>query len=73
MSAPHLNQRELSRRWHISPCTLEQWRSRGTGPRYLKIGGKVLYRQEDIEAYESENLHQCGRRNKHDTQIEVAP
>ncbi|MEI8396807.1 MAG: helix-turn-helix domain-containing protein [Rhodospirillaceae bacterium] len=58
MSATHLNQRELSRRWHLSPYTLERWRSLGEGPRFLKIGGKVLYRQEDIEAYEAEHLRQ---------------
>ena len=44
---------ELSRRWHMSHRTLEQWRWKGIGPRYLKIGGRVLYCLEDIEAYEA--------------------
>ena len=48
----HLNQVELSRRWSLSPRTLERWRWLGEGPRYLKIGGRVVYRLEDIEAYE---------------------
>jgi hypothetical protein len=37
----------------MSTRTLEQWRWKGIGPRYLKIGGRVLYRLEDIEAYEA--------------------
>ena len=50
----HLNQIELSRRWSLSPRTLERWRWLREGPVYLKIGGRVVYRLEDIEAYEAE-------------------
>ena len=39
----HLNQVELSRRWSLSPRTLERWRWRGLGPQYLKVGGRVVY------------------------------
>jgi Helix-turn-helix domain len=53
----HIDQILLSRRWRISPRTLEQWRWQGRGPRFLKIGGRVLYRLIDIEAYEAENMH----------------
>ena len=49
----HLLTVELGRRWHMSDRTLEQWRWKGIGPRYLKIGGRVLYCLEDIEAYEA--------------------
>jgi hypothetical protein len=55
-----LHQIDLSRRWKISPRTLERWRSDGTGPRYLKIGGRVRYRLEDVEAYEVANVHEAG-------------
>ena len=50
----HLNQIDLSRRWSLSPRTLERWRWLREGPEYMKIGGRVLYRLEDIEAYEGE-------------------
>ena len=50
----HLNQIELSRRWSLSPRTLERWRWLRQGPVYLKMGGRVVYRLEDIEAYEAE-------------------
>lgn len=52
MSTRHLNQIELARRWRISERTLERWRWLKQGPAYLKIGGRVAYRLEDIEAYE---------------------
>ena len=52
----HLNQIELSRRWSLSPRTLERWRWVGEGPRYLKIGGRVLYRLADVETFENEGL-----------------
>jgi hypothetical protein len=54
----HLNQIHLARRWNVSPRTLERWRWLNQGPRYLKIGGRVLYRLEDIEAYERDAVHQ---------------
>ena len=57
MTIKHFNQVELSRRWSLSPRTLERWRWLRQGPTYLKIGGRIVYRVEDIEAYESSSLH----------------
>lgn len=31
--------------------TLEQWRYRGVGPRFVKVGRDVRYRWEDVDAY----------------------
>lgn len=56
MSITHLNQVELSRRWSISPRTLERWRWLGQGPQFLKIGGRVVYRLDDVEAYEAQQI-----------------
>lgn len=52
----HLTQHQLARRWGLSPRTLERWRWIGTGPAFLKIGGRVAYRVEDIEAWETQRL-----------------
>jgi hypothetical protein len=49
----HLNQVALARRWGISPRTLERWRWLKQGSRYLKLGGHVVYREDDIVAYET--------------------
>jgi hypothetical protein len=46
----------VAERWSVSPRTLERWRWTGQGPRFLKIGGRVVYRIEDIEAYEAGQL-----------------
>jgi predicted site-specific integrase-resolvase len=56
MSTKHLNQRELAERWNISQRTLERWRWVGDGPQFLKLGGRVVYRVEDVERYEAEQL-----------------
>ena len=53
-----LAQLDLSERWGISPKTLERWRVLGIGPCFLKLGGKVVYRLEDVEAYERQSLRQ---------------
>jgi hypothetical protein len=33
------------------PGTLRLWRLKGKGPKYLKIGHKVRYRRETVEAW----------------------
>lgn len=54
----HLTQLDVARRWRISPRTLERWRWIGGGPQYLRVGGRVVYRLADIEAFEQAQL--CG-------------
>ena len=54
MSEVCLSQIELAARWKISHRTLERWRWTQEGPRYLKIGGRVVYRVSDVEAFERE-------------------
>ena len=52
----HLGQKQLAARWSISEASLERWRSEGIGPKFLKLPGRVLYRQVDIEAFEESCL-----------------
>ncbi|HQY44002.1 MAG TPA: helix-turn-helix domain-containing protein [Paracoccaceae bacterium] len=61
-----LNQTELAARWKISPRTLERWRWIGDGPRFLKIGGRVIYRIEDVEAFERASLSAAGEQYRKD-------
>ena len=60
METKHLNQADLARRWRISPRTLERWRWVKQGPAYLKVGNHVVYRIEDVEAYETEQRRTGG-------------
>jgi hypothetical protein len=58
MPTPHLSQSELATRWRMSPRTLERWRFTGEGPQFIKIGGRVVYRLEDVEAFEARHTRQ---------------
>lgn len=53
-----LTQKHLAARWHISPRTLEQWRWLGKGPRFLKIGSRVLYDEDDVLTFEAAQMCQ---------------
>lgn len=35
----------------LSVATLANWRSAGTGPEYLKVGGRIRYRLADLDAF----------------------
>jgi hypothetical protein len=48
----HLTQLDLARRWRMSERTLERWRSQRVGPPHLKVVGHIIYRVDDVEAYE---------------------
>ena len=56
MPVKHLRQAEVAERWNISHRTLERWRWTGQGHRFLKLGGCVVYRIEDIEAFEAQQM-----------------
>jgi hypothetical protein len=60
----HLNQIELSRRWNLSARTLERWRWLRQGPPFLKLGGRICYRVDDIEAFEADQLQLIDKRAK---------
>lgn len=51
------SEQALAVRYGKTVRTLQRWRAEGYGPSYLRIGGSIFYRMEDIEAFEA------GRRN----------
>jgi predicted site-specific integrase-resolvase len=53
MTGTFLNAKELAQRWKLSPSTLERWRWLGVGPNFVKIGGRIRYRLDEVEAYEA--------------------
>ena len=55
---PCLTQKELARRWTVSHRTLESWRWTGQGPAFMKIGGRIIYRFDDVLAHEVAHLRQ---------------
>lgn len=58
MTARWLTATELAERWRRSPRTLERWRTEQTGPAWFRLHGRVLYRVEDVLAYEQACLEQ---------------
>lgn len=52
----NLTTEELSKRWSIAPGTLSNWRSQGSGPKYAKLGRRVVYRLKDVENFEKKHL-----------------
>ncbi len=58
-----LSAQQVSERWGgiVKTSTLDTWRSRGKGPRFTKIGGRALYRLDDLEAFEEAQRRQSTR------------
>lgn len=47
-----LSELEVSASLKISPQTLRNWRAKGEGPRFVKIGKRVVrYRRSDVDAF----------------------
>jgi predicted DNA-binding transcriptional regulator AlpA len=49
-------ERDVSDRLHLSMKTLRNWRVRGEGPKFFKIGRLVRYRLSDVLAWEEASL-----------------
>lgn len=52
MDTTHLLTEEVARRWKISARTLERWRYVGIGPKFRRVGGRVIYAVKEIERFE---------------------
>jgi predicted DNA-binding transcriptional regulator AlpA len=46
-----LDQKEVAEILCVSPRTLERWRWKDLGPRYVKVGSLVRYRECDVQDY----------------------
>lgn len=46
-----LNTQQAAAYLGLKPCTLEAWRCRKRGPRYAKLGSRVMYDQDELEIW----------------------
>jgi N-acyl-D-aspartate/D-glutamate deacylase len=44
---------QVAHRYNVPVRTLEMWRYRRTGPRFVKLNGHVRYRWSDLAAWEA--------------------
>ena len=43
---------------NLKPSTLNCWRCRGEGPRFVKFGKSVRYRQKDLDEWVESRLYE---------------
>ncbi len=48
----YLTPKALALRWNKTRHTLGQWRWKGHGPQFMKLGSCIRYPQEEIEKFE---------------------
>lgn len=61
-TAAVLTPSELASRWELSPKTLANWRSLGSGPRWIKIGRAIRYPLADVQRVEAKGTAEVGIR-----------
>lgn len=52
LSQPLLTSSQLATRWGRSEAAIGLASAVGAGPRYLKIGGQIMYPSEEVQRYE---------------------
>ena len=52
-----LTTQEVADLLNVRRTTLEAWRSRGGGPKFMKLGRVVRYRRKDVDQWLEENTH----------------
>ena len=55
--SPLLDSREVAAYLKVSESTLSRWRSAGTGPPFLRLGGIARYRLDAVDRWLSELEH----------------
>ncbi|MFO7861005.1 MAG: helix-turn-helix domain-containing protein [Desulfosalsimonas sp.] len=57
----------------IQPNTLEIWRHRGTGPKFIKMGRLVRYKSNDLEAWiDSQTRQNTSQAGDPESPVQVA-
>ncbi len=50
-----LTDEQLAKRWQCHRQTLIRWRSKGRGPKFVKISNQIRYKLSDIQEFEQQN------------------
>lgn len=61
MTTEYLTEEQVAEMIQVHPGTLQNWRVRGEGPRFVKLGSKrrspVRYRVQDVEEWMFNDAH----------------
>lgn len=60
INKPSLTEVQLAERWGMSIKTLQDWRRKGTGVAYLKLGKAIRYPHEIVEKFEADHMNITG-------------
>ena len=52
-----IDTKELAALLRKAPFTIKEWRMRGVGPAYTKVGNKVIYSREEVARWLAENTY----------------
>ncbi|WP_294179731.1 AlpA family transcriptional regulator [uncultured Schumannella sp.] len=56
-ASPLMHSRDIATYLKVSESTLSRWRSAGTGPPFIRLGGIARYRIDAVDAWLSELEH----------------
>ncbi|MFK4790455.1 helix-turn-helix transcriptional regulator [Microbacterium sp. ZW T5_56] len=56
-TSPLMHSRDIATYLKVSESTLSRWRSAGTGPPFIRLGGIARYRVEAVDAWLAELEH----------------
>ena len=59
----NLDSKGAAQRLKVAEQTLANWRHLRRGPAYCRIGGRIVYRQSDLEAFEQRHRIDPERKN----------
>lgn len=49
---------------NVAPKTLANWRAMGKGPRFCRLGRRIVYRVDDLRRFMDEHLFDPGERER---------
>jgi predicted site-specific integrase-resolvase len=58
----YLSPEQVAERYQLSPGTLKEWRYKGVGPKYVRLGKYVRYPATALERWEAEREQEAAGR-----------
>ncbi|AVZ72971.1 DNA-binding protein [Streptomyces lunaelactis] len=56
----YLTTEQVAARYHAAPSTVRCWRLNGYGPKFVKVGRRALYAENDLARFEASQVRKPG-------------